>query len=294
MKVPVYFSFSQNFDTTLSPRLLTKRGLQLNNDIRYLSYFGESQLHGDWLADSEYSDDRYFYKFQHTGTGKRARIDLLYQNVSDVDYVDDLTANLQQVQTGNYLPNYAKLDYVVDGWKFNLLANGFSRADVNANDRNLYKRLPSISLSKQFYNGLGQWGFDSNLTRFESQETNSSNLDGRRFDNSLEWKLPLLSPGIQLTPSIKVRHTRYDLDHRRRRESNLYRTIPSFSLRGKLIFEKARRGYRRTLEPEIYYLKVPYRRQDNIPIYDSAIPDFQFNELFFRQSFSWSRSHCRH
>lgn len=286
LEVPVYFSLAQNFDTTLGPRLLTKRGLQLNSNTRYLSYLGESQLHGDWLSDSKYPHDRYSYKFQHSRAGKRARVELLYQNVSDLDYIDDLSTNLQRTQTGNYLPNYASLDYVWSGWQFKLSANGFRRADVDANDPNLYKRIPSVSLGKQFFGGFGQWDFASNFTRFESQQSNTSDPDGRRFNTQLEWKLPLLSAGIQLTPSIKLRHTRYHVERRRDEpKRTIHRTVPSFGLRGKLIFEKTQQGYRRTLEPEVYYLKVPYRNQSDIPVYDSIRPDFQFNELFLDNRF---------
>ena len=40
------------------------------------------------------------------------------------------------------------------------------------------------------------------------------------------------------------------------------------------------RDYTQTLEPRAFYVYIPYRRQDQIPAFDTAIDDFNFSQLF--------------
>jgi LPS-assembly protein len=43
---------------------------------------------------------------------------------------------------------------------------------------------------------------------------------------------------------------------------------------------------RQTLEPRLFYVNTPYRRQDDLPNFDSALKDFNFDSLFTENSFS--------
>ena len=43
---------------------------------------------------------------------------------------------------------------------------------------------------------------------------------------------------------------------------------------------------RQTLEPRLFYVDTPYRRQDDLPNFDAAPKDFNFDSLFTENSFS--------
>ena len=61
------------------------------------------------------------------------------------------------------------------------------------------------------------------------------------------------------------------------------RTLPYASLDTGLIFERdaGSQGQRtQTLEPRLVYTYVPYRNQDELPIFDTGLPDFNLVELF--------------
>ncbi len=62
------------------------------------------------------------------------------------------------------------------------------------------------------------------------------------------------------------------------------RTIPIISVDSGLTFEKNislfGKGFIQTLEPRIYYLYVPNRDQNNIPIYDTIITAFNYDQMF--------------
>ncbi|HZW59764.1 MAG TPA: LPS assembly protein LptD, partial [Woeseiaceae bacterium] len=67
------------------------------------------------------------------------------------------------------------------------------------------------------------------------------------------------------------------------------RTVPIFDLDAGLIFERNTsyfgRAFTQTLEPRVYYLRVPYRDQANLPIFDTQLPSFDFPSLFRSNSF---------
>ena len=57
--IPVYWNIAPNYDATFTPRVLEKRGLQLQTDFRYLNEIGLGTLAFDWLQhDTKYNEDR--------------------------------------------------------------------------------------------------------------------------------------------------------------------------------------------------------------------------------------------
>jgi LPS-assembly protein len=50
------------------------------------------------------------------------------------------------------------------------------------------------------------------------------------------------------------------------------------------------RDYTQTLEPRLFYLNIPYQNQNNIPVFDTALADFNFAQIFADNQFSgWDR-----
>jgi LPS-assembly protein len=61
------------------------------------------------------------------------------------------------------------------------------------------------------------------------------------------------------------------------------RSAPIFSVDSGLVLERAAgsRGQRlQTLEPRLKYLYVPFRDQDDLPVFDTAVPDLSLVQLF--------------
>jgi LPS-assembly protein len=60
--------------------------------------------------------------------------------------------------------------------------------------------------------------------------------------------------------------------------------IPTTSVDGSLVFEReweiAGRSVVQTLEPRAFYVYVPYRNQNDAPVFDTALDDFNFGQLF--------------
>ena len=60
------------------------------------------------------------------------------------------------------------------------------------------------------------------------------------------------------------------------------RTVPIYSLDIQALFKKnwEGQGYIQTLEPRILGVYIPFKNQDDFPIFDSIVPDRNVYELF--------------
>jgi len=78
--------------------------------------------------------------------------------------------------------------------------------------------------------------------------------------------------------------THYDFDDPALPDQHLNRVLPITSVDSGLVFERDTnlfgRAFTQTLEPRAYYVYIPYKRQDQIPPFDTAIDDFNFSQLF--------------
>ena len=65
--------------------------------------------------------------------------------------------------------------------------------------------------------------------------------------------------------------------------------LPTFSLDGGLIFERQASYFgnamTQTLEPRLFYVRTPYKNQDDIPNFDTGIAGFNYAQLFTENRF---------
>ncbi|MCC1761877.1 LPS-assembly protein LptD, partial [Salmonella enterica subsp. enterica serovar Indiana] len=72
---PYYFNLAPNYDATLYPQYMTKRGLLMEGEFRYLTKSSEGQFGGAYLNDdsderkkqTDYEKTRYMLNWQHKG-----------------------------------------------------------------------------------------------------------------------------------------------------------------------------------------------------------------------------------
>ena len=91
--------------------------------------------------------------------------------------------------------------------------------------------------------------------------------------------MPRISAAWFFTPKVGVHYSRYDLDRSpltpNGREA-ITRSLPIMSADTGLFFERDTfifgGQYLQTLEPRLYYLRVPSRDQKDIPLFDASQP----------------------
>src|SRR5690606_29481270 len=158
--LPSYFNLAPNYDATLTPRYLSKRGLMMGGQFRYLGRGYSGQLDGTYLpSDSKTGEKRWLFMAQHKqnlGGGFRAAFDV--RRVSDDDYFRDFSSFGLAESTFNYLPSSARVSWSglkyfsasLSAYKYQTLQD--STAGYYATPQ--YDKLPELYVRGARYN----WG----------------------------------------------------------------------------------------------------------------------------------------
>lgn len=310
--LPYYWNIAPNMDATITPRVMTRRGVQLNNEFRYLNtaygglYQGEINaevLPGDRLRDG---DQRYGFSIQHNQTfanGFSGQIN--YNKVSDDDYYTDLSSQIAQTSQAQLLQQ-GLITYGGGGWwSATALVQQYQTLQPDAENEveRPYKLMPQLTLNARnpdFHSTdaafLGQY---TQFTR-EDQYVNSNFLDGLSAGRMVlypQLSLPYVTPGWYVTPKIGVNYRSYSISGQHASNStpdSISVTLPIFSIDSGMTFERPSnwfgRDYTQTLEPRLYYLNVPYKDQSEIPLFDTSVADFNFAQIFSENQFTgWDR-----
>jgi len=108
--------------------------------------------------------------------------------------------------------------------------------------------------------------------------------DGARFDiePSLGWRRD--GHGAYVAADAAWRTTAYSLrDTAAGEDDSPLRSLPMLSAETGLVLERpagSKKQRVQTLEPRLMYLYVPYRDQDDLPVFDSGLPDLNLVQLF--------------
>ena len=289
LTVPYYFNLAPNYDDTLALRFLAKRGAQALNELRYLGEHFSGQLNLEYLPNDRATDtDREALLFRHTQSLSplwSASTDI--QWVSDDSYFIDLgTSATESAQT--HLPRSLRLDYGGSIWRFSARAFTYQTLDATIpTAERPYQRLPQLVLTADSPSGPNRLhsSLESEWVNFYRQDS----VTGQRFDLQPGVSLPLRTSYFYFTPKAAYRYTSWRLDNTSGDEAP-NRGLPIYSLDSGLAFEREGRfgdhAYAQTLEPRIYYVYIPYKNQDSLPVFDAAIPAFSFYNFFRENRFA--------
>ena len=116
---PYYFNLAPNYDATVTPRFLSKRGLQLQDEFRYLTRDSNGMFEFDILPNDKVTDDdRAVGAFRHRQTFSpfwSGNVDMRW--VSDKDYFGDFGDRLS-LTSQTQLPQTADVTYRGPAWTF--------------------------------------------------------------------------------------------------------------------------------------------------------------------------------
>jgi LPS-assembly protein len=287
--VPYYWNIAPERDMTITPVHMAKRGTQLKNQFRYLDrrYSGELRL--EYLPDDkEFGSSRQGLSWQHAHSLRpelTAALD--YNRVSDDRYFVDLASQVRQVSIGNlnqdghltYAGRLGRYPYSAQArvQKFQTLQDPLAPITPP------YHRVPQLSFSASL-NDLANL-FDAALPAEYVNFTHATQIEGERTSLNPTFALPILTPGWFLTPTVGLRSVAYRLTRTAPgQQATPHADIPWLSADTGLIFEREARFFgealTQTVEPRLFYVYAPYRNQDDIPLFDTALADFNFPQLF--------------
>jgi len=295
--VPYYFNIAPNMDATIEPRYLSKRGMLLGGEFRYLQAQHEGRIRAEILPDdSTIPDDenstRGAFSYQANGAPAPGwTFDANVNYVSDNQYLDDLGESLAVTST-RHLERLGQVRYTGSDWSLLGRAQYFQTIDDTIpNSAKPYFQLPQFLF--ELYRPRQTYGLTYQLTSefVNFGHSGSDIVKGQRFDLQPAISLPISRQWGYLTPKASVRYTNYSLDNQiQGADDSPDRLLPTLSVDGGLFFERNGNWFGdsivHTLEPRLFYLVTPYEDQDELPNFDTADVTFSFASLFQENRFS--------
>jgi LPS-assembly protein len=292
LTVPYYWNIAPQMDATFFPRIMTKRGLMLGGEFRFLTERQEGELYGEIVPyDPDYRDGttRGALRLDHKGRyAKRWSSSIDFNLVSDERYLEDFGNSIEITSVRN-IQRRGDLAYRGDGWRLLTRLQDFQTVDstLQPEDRP-YGRLPQLLLKINQRNlGPAEVGMTGEYNYFD----HSAKVHGHRVSVQPYASWPVRRPYGHLIPSATLYHSSYRLEDQDEGdpEDPSY-TIPSFNMDGKLVFERTidwlGQTSLQTLEPRLFYLYTRREDQDDIPVFDSSELTFSFSSLFRANRFT--------
>ncbi len=310
MSVPWYWNIAPNQDATFTLHPTSRRGTQYVGEYRFLTAGSKGMLNGEYVANNTKNEnERYYYALQSQGhIGGPWYYDADTKNVSDAQYFNDFGDRFASSLI-NHIPRSAGISFRQPA--FNVAGRAISYKTIDPAIRNAdvepYGLLPQVNFSNAPWSIAGMdYAFNGELSRFYRSCVRADagapcvhhvQGDRYRFYQQLgrRWEFP----GYFIEPRLFNTSLRYDLENS---DPSFPRSpgvdVPGVSLDSGMFFERelslAGSGYVQTLEPRLYYLYVPYRRQQDLVrdgdgeqrVFDTDTTTLSYENLFLENRFA--------
>jgi LPS-assembly protein len=293
ISAPYYLNLAPNYDATLTPHYMTKRGLQIGAQFRYLlgdetSPLGVAtgEMNAEYLPnDRSTGENRYALAWKHNEQFTPWLGGFFnYNKVSDDKYFADFADRIA-VTSQKTLPREAGLVATHGPWSFLARAQSFQTLqDPEAPVVPPYNRLPQVLASLADTDWLGlTWSGTGEYARFTQDQLAPT---GERFVLYPTAAFHRQGAAWFFTARAGVHMREYMLDRTTAAlpEQHPSYAIPITSLDAGLVFERdltlLDTPLTQTLEPRAFYVYIPYKDQSAAPVFDTALDDFNFSQLF--------------
>jgi len=312
--VPYYWNIAPQRDATFTPFVMTKRGVGLDSEFRYLEPDHSGRINIDLLpGDRVFGHTRWNLKLNNDGRFGDWRYRLRSERVSDDDYWKDLSRRVES-QTPRLLGSdlnvsrrkelfwgaidtYARVQH----WQSLQGSDALSQFDTP------YQRSPQLGVrvttaaDEAVLDSFRPWGRKARLEGGLELEYNRFDLPasaragqasgGQRVHALGHVSTPLGGEAWWLIPRVAFNAAAYDLDRPLTDgRTRLRRVIPTLSIDHGWIFERDTTLFgsdmRQSLEPRLLYVNTPLRDQSTLPNFDSAAKDFNFDSIYTDNQFS--------
>ncbi|MEE2893327.1 MAG: LPS-assembly protein LptD [Pseudomonadota bacterium] len=239
LSAPYYLNLAPNFDATVTPRLMTERGVLLQAEVRHLTANMENTLGGAFLPkDDNYNgdfsfdefeelvtngrlppgtfraEDRWLGRFEHKGNwvpGLTTRVD--YTAVSDDDYLRDIGTDL----ASNGQPEIDRTASVrLRRGGLDVMAWAQDIRILQENQNDVYERMPAIDMAwhERFGTVPMVFGVDFQYADFDRSDSRLAGVEaitGDRLHIVPRFTLPVEWEWGYIEATAAWKYTRYNL-----------------------------------------------------------------------------------
>lgn len=314
--VPYYWNIAPNYDLTITPKAMSKRGIDLQNEFRYLTSSGHGFIKASLLPDdrayrvfkanhlnyhpgfsnsdprvkalNKTSNHRFaLYTTHRHHFSKHWLLNIDYQYVKDPNYFMDLGNDIGTTSTTQLL-QMGQLDYESNWLQALLKVQSYQTLHPfdGPVGSHVYEYVPQLAFKT--YSFYLPFGFQSQIRGSWSRFTHKDNAFtgekytvGDRLHLRPSLSLPFVTPGWFFKPKFQLDLTQYqltlgDTDKTNRKPTSPFRMVPMSSIDTGLIFERSLKRY-----PLIQTLE-PRLYYLNVPYKDqNNLPHFDSSPMGF-------------
>lgn len=290
---PYYLNLAPNYDATITPRLMTKRGLMIGTQFRYLlgdgtAPFGTAngEMNAEILPhDRQTGERRYALAWAHNEQFAPWLAGYWNVNrVSDDNYFADFADRIA-ITSQKTLPREAGLVASQGPWSVSARVQSFQTLqDPNAPVIPPYNRVPQILGTLRETDWLGlTWSGSAEYARF-AQEALVPTGERAVVYPTVAWMRQGSAWFFDARAGVHMREYQLDQTTAALPDRHPSYAIPIASIDTGLVFERdldvLSTPLTQTLEPRAFYVYIPFRNQSNAPVFDTALDDFNFSQLF--------------
>ncbi|WP_435103913.1 LPS-assembly protein LptD [Arhodomonas sp. AD133] len=297
LSTPWYWNIAPNRDATLTPTLHTDRGFMLGGEVRYLEPHAGGAIRAQYLPDDDaFGDDRWSLHQRHRfAVNDHFSGELVQRRVSDSDFLDDFDTSFGDDafdSAERNLESYARIGWSESDWTVAADAQDWQTVDpLLPRAREPYARQPRLGFDyRPLVTGLP---IDFSLTA-EAVDFAHPHPDlrttGQRYDLRPRLSLPMRSLAYHVEPAVAYRYTGYRLDRPDAGDETPQRRVPIYSVDAGMNFVREASFFgdpvTQTLEPRLFYLRVPERSQSSLPLFDTGEAALTYGQLFRANRFT--------
>lgn len=315
ISTPYYWNIAPNYDMTLTPRVMSNRGTMEQIEYRYLPAAGHSgTIYAEYMAnDRKVSDEelnpRWLASIRHNSGFQNGdlRWNLDYTRVgeNDYNYFNDLHPPVGQI-VDNQLLQSTTAGYYQRDWNLSTELRDYQilLPDTPAP----HQLLPQVIYNQYHTADKYSFSFNSEVSNFGNTSETYKAYTGQRLHAEPAISVPILqAPGYSLEAEGKLMSTYYQQDipddmspyysgdgdnqlGMNNLDSSVSRVLPEARVHGSMSFDRQTsfndQPFTQTLEPEVQYLYIPYKNQNNIGLYDTTNMQSDYYNLFSDRRFA--------
>jgi Organic solvent tolerance protein OstA len=311
ISTPYYWNIAPNYDLTFTPRVMSARGTMEQVEYRYMPEIGHSgTVYTEYMSNDRKTGDselnpRWLMNVRHNSKFEqgdlRWTLDYTRVDANDYNYFNELHPPVGQI-VDNQLLQSTTAGYYQKDWNFTTEVRDYQI--LLPNTPAPHQLLPQLTFNQYHTADQYSFSFNSEASNFGNRSEQYKAYTGQRLHAEPAISVPILqAPGYSLDAESKLMATYYQqnipddmssyysstlgLNHL---ASNVTRTLPEARVHGTMSFERQTafndQSFTQTLEPEVQYLYIPYKNQDNIGLYDTTNMQSDYYNLFSDRRFA--------